>query len=245
MWLLPCGIKTAWWISLRVYGSNVCCGLGFGRFRLFSLWNISHGFKKLSLHVSSAGRRVAVPGGCFGASSTGTGKLNPDFSCDSFTFFYPCSLQCCVNVRQGSFKKQLPCFKQGVSVSLSSRCVVGYLKPGVCPWGFVLLICEDKRYSKGQMHFSPLTVSCKSFFPNESLSSLTGMWTLRMCDVCVCVEGFSSKQITWILSEPLIILYSKISRFGPVLHVHYPSKTLDLELIYVLDSQICLMADSP
>lgn len=63
--------------------------------------------------------------------------------------------------------------------------------------------------------------------------------------VTVCVEGFSSKQITWILSEPLIILYSKISRFGPVLHVHYPSKTLDLELIYVLDSQICLMAHSP
>lgn len=63
---------------------------------------------------------------------------------------------------------------------------------------------------------------------------------------CVtCVEGFSSKQITWILSEPLIILYSKISCFGPVLHVHYPSKTLDLELIYLLDSQIGLMDNSP
>lgn len=104
MWLLPCVIKTAWWMSLRVYGSNVCCGLGFGRFRLFCLWNISHGFKKLSLHVSSAGRRVAVPGGCFGASNAGIGKLNPDFSCDSFTFFYPCSLQCCLNVRQGSWR---------------------------------------------------------------------------------------------------------------------------------------------
>lgn len=63
MWLLSCGIRQAWWISLRIYGSSVCCGLGFGTFRLFCLWASATDLKtvsrrELSRKESCCSRRV-------------------------------------------------------------------------------------------------------------------------------------------------------------------------------------------
>lgn len=137
-------------------------------------------------------------------------KLNPDFSCDSFTFSHPCSLQCC----QGSLRKKTLFLPGCVSVPFIPLCGWAF-KPGLSSAGFVLLISEDKTLSllmyqrSGAFSSSHPNNIMQIFFPNEFLPSLTGIWALRVCEVCV--KGFSSKKITWTLNELLIAFYSKIS----------------------------------
>lgn len=185
-----CPVVQDRWVSLRVYGSNVCCGLGFGTFRLFCLWTSVIDLKtvspcELSRKESCCIRRV------FWGLQCWHWKAQSWFFLWFLHFFLSMQLPMLSQCSARQFKKQLPCFNQGVSVSLSSHCMAGHLKPGWCSWWFVLSTSGGKMLStiavsKVRCVFllSLQHLHANLFFLMNPFLPFTGIWTLRMGEVC-------------------------------------------------------------
>lgn len=177
------GQDMAWWISLRVHGSNVCCGLGFGAFRHFCLWASATDLETVSPHELSRKEscstwRVVL------SLQHWHWKAQSQLFLWFLHFFLSMQLPVVLYVQEGGLRSSCLVLTRVCQSPFHPIVWLGIWSLGwahLCFWSGRANCCF-----KGQMHFfsSHSSTAMQIFFPNESLSSFTGIWTLRMCDLC-------------------------------------------------------------
>lgn len=102
----------AWWITLRIYEEQCLLLIGLWDTQAFCLWTSATDLEN-NLYIAAQHewellyQHVVCCAGCVCVWNTGLVKVNPTFHAISFLFFYPCNLQCCLNVWMGYLRRWL------------------------------------------------------------------------------------------------------------------------------------------